>query len=166
MLDKRFYREEKEFLSERLTHYCFGFNEVFQFVENEGENLREIIFNLLIDPRDERHEFKSALLDGKVKYFGIARDEYQKRPLTSIILADNVEEIPQKKFADNLYDEINHLRKNPKSFIKLYEDLIESIPNACVEQKAAAYNMINFLKSSRFYGPLQRSELLNKAAES
>ena len=35
MLDNRFYREEKEFLSERLTHYCFGFNEVFQFVENE-----------------------------------------------------------------------------------------------------------------------------------
>lgn len=105
-------------------------------------------------------------MDGKVKYIGIARDEYQKRPLTSIILADNVEEIPQKKFADNLYDEINHLRKNPKSFIKLYEDLIESIPNACVEQKAAAYNMINFLKSSRFIGPLQRSELLNKAAES
>ena len=55
MLDKRFYSEEKEFLTEWLIHYCFGFNEVSQFVENEGENLREIIFNLLIDPRDERH---------------------------------------------------------------------------------------------------------------
>ena len=165
VFDSRVYREEKEFLETRLTHYCTGFKEVFQFVEAGHENIKDIIFNLLIDPRDENHDFRRALLDEKTKYFGIGKNEFKNKPLTSVIFADNVEDINSKVFVDSLFEEINHLRKNPKSYLKLYEDLLEKIPNTSVAQKASAYKMTTFLKSSRFYGPLQRSDLLTKAAE-
>ena len=165
VFDHRFYREEKEFLSERLKHYCTGYTKVYQFVECGGQTLKETIFNLLVDPRDEFHEFRAAIWEGKLNYFGIAKGVYQNKPLTSIVLVDNVEEIPNKVFIESFLEEINHLRFNPKSFIKLYEDFLDKIPETNEAEKDAVNKMTKFLKSTRFYGPLQRSDFLDRAAE-
>ena len=97
--------------------------------------------------------------------FWNSKEWIQNKPVTSIIFADNVEDIKNNVFVDSLFEEIDHLRKNPKSYLKLYEDLLEKIPNTSVAQKASAYKMTTFLKSSWFYGPLQRSDLATKAAE-
>ena len=161
VFENRVYREENEFLVTRLSHYCNGYKEVYQFVESGSDNLADIIFNLIIEPRDETHEFRKAILDEKIRFFGVAKCEFKGKPLTSIILADNIEVLKERQFVDNLLEEMNHLRKNPKSYVKLYEKLSESQPN----KKTVILKMNSFLKSSRFYGPFQRSDLLTKAAE-
>jgi len=89
----------------------------------------------------------------------------KKNQVISLILADNVEELKQKEFLDDLLEEINTIRTHPKSYVTLFENFYQTIPTNEAAKKANAYRIMSFLKSTRCYGNFQRSPLLTKAAE-
>ena len=127
--------------------------------------MKDVILGLLLDEKDPEKKFRKAIFDEKLKFVGVAKNEFKKQSLITFILADNVEELKEKHFMDSLLEEINILRTSPKNYIKFFETLLENIPNTNGAKKANAYKLITFLKNTRFFGGFQTSELLTKAAE-
>jgi len=164
VFDNRVYAEEKEFLETRLSHYCTGFKEVFQFIHIGNEDLIQMIMSVMLDEKDENRNFTKVILNDKPKFVGAAKSTFKGKTIVTFIVADNVQVLKDKEFVDGLFEEINIIRRTPKSYIKFIETLREETPQEDVTKITHASKMITYLKSTRFYGPLQHSDLLTQAA--
>jgi Ca2+-binding EF-hand superfamily protein len=118
----------------------------------------------MLDEKDENRKFTKIMLSDKLKYVGAAKSTFKGKTIVTFIVADNVQVLKDKEFVHGLFEEINILRRTPKSYIKFIETLREETPKQDVTKIAHASKLITYLKSTRFYGPLQHSDLLTKAA--
>ena len=93
----------------------------------------------------------------------MAESDFKNKHISTIIFSDTVEPLKEKEFLDSLFDNINILRANPKSYIHFYQKIVDN--NEDPDLVAKAYKLVHFLKTTRFYAGFQKNPLLDKAAQ-
>lgn len=120
--NNRFYEEEEDALNIRIRHYLDNPKLVTQIVNHAAFKPTEMVISLLIkeftkDPTKPNH---SNILSKSYKYFGVSEKFLRDKSLFCIILTDvnKPRMIHDKKFRDDLIDDLQYIRKYPRMYMK------------------------------------------------
>ena len=125
---KKLFAEDDEFLFIRLGQYTTGYNICKEFITHIFIRPADIVTDMLVAEFDKEQKSRKALLNNSFKHFGVCQQLIKNDRITCLIMTDNCEDIPKLTFQEELLNEINRLRSNPKTYIKHIHRVLDSIP--------------------------------------
>lgn len=167
-----FYEEDDEELNTRIRHYLENPRQISELVMYAPFNPSEMVVSLLIseftkDPLKPNH---TNLLNRTFKYFGVAEKFVREKSLFCIIMTENNKPkmIHDKRFRDDLIDDLNNIRKYPKIFMKYVK-----LPNGEVynpfmkitKTSSKEEILLDFLSSTRGFARLNQESKMDEACQ-
>jgi hypothetical protein len=168
-----FYEEEEDALNIRLRHYLENPKLVSQIVNFAAFTPTEMIISLIIkeftkDPLKPNH---CNLLSRQFRFFGVSEKFLRDKSLFCIILTDNNKPrmIHDKKFRDDLIEDLQNVRKYPRMFMKYvylpndgsYNPFLKIDPKKASKEEI----LLDFLSSTRGFGHMIQEAQLDSACQ-
>ena len=128
-LNNKLYREEEEFLKERLAIEFEGFSKCEIFIGVNTMRPENFITELLVSEHDIERQSRKSLLSGDYKYFGCCQDVFFDDYISIIVLVDEIKIRPVKTPSEETLEFINLIRTHPRCLIKyvrLFEEEIQA----------------------------------------
>ena len=167
----KLYPEDDDFLFIRLNHYISKYTICKEFISNKYVRPEEIITDFLISENDLDKKSRFSLLTNSFKFFGVSQKEIKGDIITCFILTDKASPIKREDFKADLLKEMNNIRTNPRSYIKhfdrLHDSIVGDINKKANEKRTILLNIksiIESLGSLRSFTKLEHIQSLEDAA--
>lgn len=170
---KVFYPQDDEYLKIALSHYISAYSLCEEYVQTGGIRTENVIIDLLVSENDLERKSRRALLNADLVYAGIYHGVIRGKRVTIVIFTDKAEPLEPKLFSDGFLEEINNMRRHPKSYVKYIQKVIDdAIYPEEVKTKIQKdsymqdlYGLRAFLQTTRTFGPFAENTDLIYAAD-
>lgn len=147
----KLYAQDQDYLEVLLGMEFDGIKACRNYLTTE-KGAKNAFMQILINGEDIS-EGNHFILDGKMKYIGIAHDTVKDIPATIVVVTDSVVPVREKPFDQGVVAELSKARENPRAFIKY------------VSGVKGSSSIIEFLQNAKRLGQFISNDMLDKAAE-
>lgn len=147
----KLYAQDQDYLEVLLGMEFEGIKACRNYLTTES-GPKKSFMKILING-DDITEGNHFILDGRMKYIGIAHDIVKDTPATIVVVTDSVIPVREKPFDKGVVAELSKARENPRAFIKHVSGAKDPAP------------IIEYLQNARRLGQFLTNDMLDRAAQ-